>query len=244
MCGFDRLILATGARDVAMAFPGWDQPGVVGANGLHALLQRYDAFTGRRIVVLGSGELGRRNGAACARSAGLEVAAVVEVLPTAPGVDRRAGAGSKRRACPSWPAIRPGAPRAAATASSAWSLADAAGARDRHRLRHRLPGRLAWRRRSSCSNSAGGRDRPRRPARRPCAGRCKAGRPRLPGVFVAGDGAGPGPAARPRPPNRGARPRARRWAAGRGRAAAPAPTPGPIRPAWFDGPDPRRRSRR
>ncbi len=80
MCGFDRLILATGARDVAMAFPGWDQPGIVGANGLHALLQRYDAFTGRRIVVLGSGELGVAT-ALMAQERGLEVAAMVEALP-------------------------------------------------------------------------------------------------------------------------------------------------------------------
>jgi NADPH-dependent 2,4-dienoyl-CoA reductase/sulfur reductase-like enzyme len=79
MCGFDRLILAAGARDVAMAFPGWDQPGVVGANGLQALLQRYDAFTGRRIVVLGSGELGLAT-ALMAHERGLEVAAVVEAL--------------------------------------------------------------------------------------------------------------------------------------------------------------------
>jgi thioredoxin reductase len=83
MCGFDRLILATGARDVALAFPGWDQPGVVGANGFRALLQRYDAFTGRRVVVLGSGELGVRT-ALMARKRGLEVAAVVEVLPQSP----------------------------------------------------------------------------------------------------------------------------------------------------------------
>jgi len=79
MCGFDRLILATGARDVVLAFPGWDQPGVVGAGGLHALLQRYDAFAGRRIVVLGSGELGVE-AALMAQERGLEVAAVVEVL--------------------------------------------------------------------------------------------------------------------------------------------------------------------
>jgi NADPH-dependent 2,4-dienoyl-CoA reductase/sulfur reductase-like enzyme len=83
MCGFDRLILATGARDIALAFPGWDQPGVVGANGLHALLQRYDAFTGRRIVVLGAGELGVRS-ALLAHGRGLEVAAVVEALDRSP----------------------------------------------------------------------------------------------------------------------------------------------------------------
>ena len=79
MCGFDRLILATGARDVVLAFPGWDQPGVVGAGGLHALLQRYDAFTGRRIVVLGSGELGIAT-ALMALERGCEVAAVIEFL--------------------------------------------------------------------------------------------------------------------------------------------------------------------
>ena len=96
MCGFDRLILATGARDVALAFPGWDQPGVVGAGGLHALLQRYDAFTGRRIVVLGSGDLGLE-AALAAQARGLEVAAVVEVLDRSPGapelVAQLAGAG-------------------------------------------------------------------------------------------------------------------------------------------------------
>ena len=31
LVGFDRLVLATGARDLAMAFPGWNQPGVMGA---------------------------------------------------------------------------------------------------------------------------------------------------------------------------------------------------------------------
>jgi NADPH-dependent 2,4-dienoyl-CoA reductase/sulfur reductase-like enzyme len=83
MCGFDRLILATGARDVALAFPGWDQPGVVGANGLHALVQRYDAFAGRRVVVLGSGELGIAT-ALMAQARGLEVAAVVDALEHSP----------------------------------------------------------------------------------------------------------------------------------------------------------------
>jgi thioredoxin reductase len=91
MCGFDRLILATGARDVALAFPGWDQPGVVGANGLHALLQRYDAFTGRRIVVLGSGDLGVE-AALMAKRRGLEVAAVVEVLDRSPASAQRLAA--------------------------------------------------------------------------------------------------------------------------------------------------------
>src|SRR4029077_16205099 len=31
LVGFERLIVATGARDLAIAFPGWEKPGVMGA---------------------------------------------------------------------------------------------------------------------------------------------------------------------------------------------------------------------
>jgi NADPH-dependent 2,4-dienoyl-CoA reductase/sulfur reductase-like enzyme len=93
MCGFERLILATGARDVALAFPGWDQPGVVGAHGLDALVRRYDAFAGRRIAVIGGGELGVAT-ALAAQARGLEVAAVIEALePTSDAAGRLAAAG-------------------------------------------------------------------------------------------------------------------------------------------------------
>ncbi len=82
LVGFDKLILATGARDIPLAFPGWDQPGVMGAGGFAALVERYDAFAGRRIVVLGSGELGLKT-VSLARAKGLEVVAIVEALPQA-----------------------------------------------------------------------------------------------------------------------------------------------------------------
>jgi len=36
--GFDNIILATGGRDLALAFPGWNQPGVMGAAALQMLL--------------------------------------------------------------------------------------------------------------------------------------------------------------------------------------------------------------
>ena len=78
LVGFGKLILATGARDIALSFRGWDQPGVMGAVGLSALLDRYDAFAGRRIVVLGSGDLGLKT-AVRALDRGLDVAAVIEV---------------------------------------------------------------------------------------------------------------------------------------------------------------------
>ncbi len=78
LVGFDRIVLATGARDLALAFPGWNQPGVMGAAALRMLLTRYDAFAGRRILVLGSHDLALET-ALLAHERGLEVAGLVEV---------------------------------------------------------------------------------------------------------------------------------------------------------------------
>jgi thioredoxin reductase len=85
MCGYDSLILATGARDLVFGFDGVALPGVMGARALHDLLTRYDAFEGKRIVFLGSGDLAA-NAALTALDKGVEVAALIEVLP-APQAD-------------------------------------------------------------------------------------------------------------------------------------------------------------
>ena len=90
LCGFKRLVVAAGARDLVFSFRGWDQPGVMGANGLHALLTRYDAFAGRRLVLMGSGELALST-ALLALERGLEVAALVEVRDTVQGPAGLAG---------------------------------------------------------------------------------------------------------------------------------------------------------
>jgi thioredoxin reductase len=78
LIGFDRLVVAAGARDVGMAFAGWEKAGVMGAGGAAALLTRYRALASRRMVVLGAGPLGLAT-AALALTGGVEVAAVVEV---------------------------------------------------------------------------------------------------------------------------------------------------------------------
>ena len=78
LVGFDRLVLATGARDLALAFPGWNQPGVMGAAALQMLLTRYDAFAGRRVLFLGSHDLAVET-ALLAHERGIEVAGLVEV---------------------------------------------------------------------------------------------------------------------------------------------------------------------
>jgi len=78
MIGFDRLILATGARDLVLGFAGWNQPGVMGAQGFAALLTRYAALATRRVLILGSDTLGLET-ALLALSHGIEVAGIVEI---------------------------------------------------------------------------------------------------------------------------------------------------------------------
>lgn len=50
-----RLVLATGAYDRQIPFPGWDLPGVMTAGGLQALLKGNGVLAGRRVVVGGTG---------------------------------------------------------------------------------------------------------------------------------------------------------------------------------------------
>jgi NADPH-dependent 2,4-dienoyl-CoA reductase/sulfur reductase-like enzyme len=55
--GFAKLILATGARERFLPFPGWTLPGVMGAGGLQALVKSGLDAKGKRVVVAGSGPL-------------------------------------------------------------------------------------------------------------------------------------------------------------------------------------------
>lgn len=50
-----RLVLATGAYDRSLPFPGWDLPGVYTAGGLQALLKGGGVRAGSRVVVGGTG---------------------------------------------------------------------------------------------------------------------------------------------------------------------------------------------
>lgn len=72
-----RLVLATGARERFLPFPGWTLPGVVGVGGAQALLKAGARVDGLRVVVAGSGPLLLPVAAALA-DAGAHVAHVVE----------------------------------------------------------------------------------------------------------------------------------------------------------------------
>jgi len=54
---FESLVLATGARERFLPFPGWTLPNVMGAGGLQALVKTGLPIEGKRVVVAGSGPL-------------------------------------------------------------------------------------------------------------------------------------------------------------------------------------------
>jgi NADPH-dependent 2,4-dienoyl-CoA reductase/sulfur reductase-like enzyme len=74
------LILAPGARERFVPFPGWTLPGVVGAGGIQALLKAGFPVAGKRVVVAGSGPL-LLAVAAALREHGAEVPLIAEQAP-------------------------------------------------------------------------------------------------------------------------------------------------------------------
>jgi NADPH-dependent 2,4-dienoyl-CoA reductase/sulfur reductase-like enzyme len=77
---YDRLVLATGARERFLPFPGWTLPGVLGAGGLQALVKGGLEVRGKRVVVAGSGPL-LLAVAAHLRARGARLLAVAEQAP-------------------------------------------------------------------------------------------------------------------------------------------------------------------
>ncbi|MGW4891707.1 FAD/NAD(P)-dependent oxidoreductase [Kitasatospora sp. NPDC004240] len=73
----EKVLLATGAYERQLPFPGWTLPGVVTAGGAQAMLKGGLVLPGRRIVVAGSGPL-LLAAASSLVSAGATVPAVVE----------------------------------------------------------------------------------------------------------------------------------------------------------------------
>ena len=77
---YSGLLLATGARELMLPFPGWTLPGVSGAGGLQALVKGGVDVAGQRVVVAGSGPLLWVCADTVARRGG-ELVAIVEAVP-------------------------------------------------------------------------------------------------------------------------------------------------------------------
>lgn len=78
---FGNLVIATGARELLLPFPGWTLPGVTGAGALQALVKQAWPISGKRVVVAGTGPL-LLAAAASLRRHGAEVIAILEQAPT------------------------------------------------------------------------------------------------------------------------------------------------------------------
>ena len=77
------LVIATGAHDRQLPFPGWDLPGVMTAGAAQALVKGSGVAPGRRVVVAGTGPFLLAVAATLLR-AGVRVVAVVEAADPRP----------------------------------------------------------------------------------------------------------------------------------------------------------------
>jgi NADPH-dependent 2,4-dienoyl-CoA reductase/sulfur reductase-like enzyme len=77
---YEHLILAPGARELFLPFPGWTLPGVFGAGGLQALVKGGMPIKDKRVVVAGSGPL-LLAVASYLTGKGARVTAVIEQTP-------------------------------------------------------------------------------------------------------------------------------------------------------------------
>jgi thioredoxin reductase len=77
MLGFKAAIVASGRRDMGLAFPGWEKPGVLGATAAERLATRYGALDARRAVILGTSAEALL-AAKAMQQAGVEIVALVE----------------------------------------------------------------------------------------------------------------------------------------------------------------------
>jgi len=77
---FKALVIAAGARERSILFPGNDLPGVYGAGAFQTLVNRDLVKAAERVFVIGSGNVGLI-GSYHALQAGIQVAGICEILP-------------------------------------------------------------------------------------------------------------------------------------------------------------------
>ncbi len=79
-----RIIIATGAVENSVNFPGWTLPGVMGAGAAQTMINIHRVLPGRRILMVGSGNVGVIVSYQLLQ-AGATVAAIVEAAPNLGG---------------------------------------------------------------------------------------------------------------------------------------------------------------
>lgn len=77
----EKLVVATGAAEKSLVFPNNDLPGIYGAGAVQTLMNVYGVLPGKRLLMVGAGNIGVIV-AYQLLQAGVEVAAIVEAGPT------------------------------------------------------------------------------------------------------------------------------------------------------------------
>lgn len=80
----DAVIIAAGARENMIPFPGWTLPGVMGAGAAQTLMNLHGVRPGKRVLMVGSGNVGLVVGYQLLQ-AGVELAAVIDAAPRVGG---------------------------------------------------------------------------------------------------------------------------------------------------------------
>ncbi len=75
-----KIIIATGASENVLSFPGWTLPGVMGAGGAQTLMNLHRVLPGKKVLMIGAGNVGLIVSYQMLQ-AGVEVIAVVEAAP-------------------------------------------------------------------------------------------------------------------------------------------------------------------
>ena len=79
-----KVIIATGASENPLAFPGWTLPGVVGAGAIQTMINVHRVHVGKKVLMIGSGNVGLIVSYQLLQS-GTEVVGIVEAAPKVGG---------------------------------------------------------------------------------------------------------------------------------------------------------------
>jgi NADPH-dependent 2,4-dienoyl-CoA reductase/sulfur reductase-like enzyme/Fe-S-cluster-containing hydrogenase component 2 len=85
-----KILLATGAIETPLSFPGWTLPGVMGAGAAQTLVNLHRVLPGQKFLMVGSGNVGLIV-AYQLLQAGAEVKAVIDIAPVIGGYGVHAG---------------------------------------------------------------------------------------------------------------------------------------------------------
>ena len=83
----EKIIMATGASENPLAFPGWTLPGVVGAGAIQTMINVHRVPVGKKVLMIGSGNVGLIVTYQLLQS-GAEVAGILEAAPALGGYGR------------------------------------------------------------------------------------------------------------------------------------------------------------